>query len=437
VTVGLPDVPIAAPSLVLSVPYETAGTVQLQASGVVSGFVMDDQPENGTATLNGDVVTYTPATGYFGADTFTFRAQGPGGASALASVAVTVGLPDVPLAATSLALTVPFETAGTVQLQASGVVTGFALGGQPEHGTVTLTGGAVTYTPAAGYYGADAFGFVAQGPGGASAEALVSVTVGPPAVATVEDLSVTTPMDTAVKVELLQGALYVDGAEVGANPGNGTVTIEGTTATYTPHAGYFGTDQFTFRLVGPGGLSNEAKVSVTVEGGPPPEADALEKTGLSGDPIVFDVTAGLSEGPYTAVRLVSSGDISSADHGGSVHVEGLRVIFTPGAGWTGRTSFAFAVENRFGWSAPAIATAIVNPRPNTGPVIEVETWAGQPVTVDLLEKAQGGPFTGAAIVNVSNADAAELELLTPAANQYGLKITPKGVFNGQFEIRYT
>ena len=48
------------------------------------------------------------------------------------------------------------------------------------------------------------------------------------------------------------------------NPTNGTVALDGSKATYTPNAGYFGSDSFTFK-VNDGSLDSEkATISITV-----------------------------------------------------------------------------------------------------------------------------------------------------------------------------
>ncbi len=58
------------------------------------------QPANGTATNNGDgTVTYSPNTGFFGSDSFTYTISDPGGLTDTANVAVTV-VPFCPLVPT-------------------------------------------------------------------------------------------------------------------------------------------------------------------------------------------------------------------------------------------------------------------------------------------------------------------------------------------------
>ena len=58
-----------------------------------------------------------------------------------------------------------------------GTVTGVAISTGPQHGTASVSGTVVTYTPANNYSGADAFNYTATGVSGSSAPAAVSITV--------------------------------------------------------------------------------------------------------------------------------------------------------------------------------------------------------------------------------------------------------------------
>lgn len=435
VTVGLPDAPAVA-AATLAVDYETPGEVSLSVSGVYSTVELAGDPANGVATLTGTALRYVPAARFFGADALTVRAIGPGGTSAVATVNITVGRPAVPVMdASDLTLTTAFETPVSATLEAAGVVDVFALASRPSNGSAALEGDRVTYTPAAGFHGVDRFAFVAEGPGGQSVARNIVVTVGVPA-PVAKDLAATTDMDVAVTLELADAVAHANSAAIVAAPANGTVATEGTTATYTPAAAFFGVDTFTFTLAGPGGVSQPVTATVTVQGGPPPSANDDTKTGLSGEPIIFDVTEGMEGGPFMAVRLMTGGTTPQATHGGTLRVEGLRVIFTPAADWTGTTSFRFAVENRFGWSEPATLTAVVQPKPDTGAVIEAETWAGRPVDVSLTQNATGGPFLGADVVSITPNDAVDV-VVTKTGDDYVLRATPRGQFHGRVDIQFT
>ena len=141
----------------------------------------------------------------------------------------------------------------------------------PAHGSVTANAdNTVTYTPVAGYSGPDSFGYTISDGKGGTASAQVSVTVSPgnrAPVATNDTL--TTSVDAPATVSVLANdsdpdgdALTVTGA---STPANGTVVVNANGGiTYTPAAGYVGTDSFTYTISdGRGGVGG-ASVSVTV-----------------------------------------------------------------------------------------------------------------------------------------------------------------------------
>src|SRR5829696_4176034 len=91
--------PPVANNDVASTTQDTAKTIAVLANdtdpdGPVSGLSVDSTtaPSHGSVAINGDgTVTYTPAAGYTGADTFQYRAKdSSGGVSNLATVSVTV-----------------------------------------------------------------------------------------------------------------------------------------------------------------------------------------------------------------------------------------------------------------------------------------------------------------------------------------------------------
>ena len=133
----------------------------------------------------------------------------------------------------------------------------------PAHGSATANANnTVTYTPAAGYSGPDSFSYtISDGHGGADT-GLVSLTVSPgnrPPSASNDTL--TTSVDVPATVSVLANdtdpdgdALTVTGA---STPANGTTVVNANgSITYTPAAGYVGTDSFTYTISdGRGGVS--------------------------------------------------------------------------------------------------------------------------------------------------------------------------------------
>ena len=128
----------------------------------------------------------------------------------------------------------------------------FSVSTQPQNGTVTASGAAGTYTPNENFNGSDTFAYIASDGGLSSTAGLVTVTV-----TAVDDdpntmnVSAVTDEDNAVVITL--EAEEFDGDTISFNvtddPANGTVTITGDKATYTPNANYYGSDSFTFEAV--------------------------------------------------------------------------------------------------------------------------------------------------------------------------------------------
>jgi hypothetical protein len=145
----------------------------------------------------------------------------------------------------------------------------------PAHGTATVAAdGTFTYTPAAGYSGADSFTYTA-GDGVASTPATVSITVSrtpAPAVnraPVVVDDAFTTPQGTALHgPSLLANDSDPDGnpltATKATDPSHGTVTVapDGTFV-YTPVSGYIGPDAFSY-AASDGAATSVATASIMV-----------------------------------------------------------------------------------------------------------------------------------------------------------------------------
>jgi len=121
---------------------------------------------------------YTPATGFSGSDSFTYKAKNGQSESDTVSVAINV----LPVASDDRATT-PTGTAKAIAVLANDIGTGLTLSSAttPGHGTATVnSNGTVEYTPAAGFSGPDSFHYAAKDAAGKSATATVTVDVAPP-----------------------------------------------------------------------------------------------------------------------------------------------------------------------------------------------------------------------------------------------------------------
>src|SRR5204862_110094 len=149
--------------------------------------VLVSGPANGTLALNQDgSFTYTPASNFNGADSFTYKTNDGTVNSNVATVSITVAaVNDAPVAVND-SYTATEDTALTIAppgvLGNDTDVDGNPLTATvvtlPAHGTVTLNAnGSVTYTPAANFNGSDSFTYKANDGTVDSNVATVSITV--------------------------------------------------------------------------------------------------------------------------------------------------------------------------------------------------------------------------------------------------------------------
>ena len=204
--------------------------------------------------------TFVPVAADDGA---VFRAVFTDGTGSVTTDAATLTVNSRP-AAKPLDVATAFETPVPVTLSGTDPDADpltYAVVGQPTHGVLSGTPPRLTYTPAPGYSGTDAFTYTASDTTITSAPATVRVTVGrkPGSAPTAKPLDLTTAFETPVPVTL-SGA-DPDGdpltyAVVG-QPTHGVLSGTPPRLTYTPAPGYSGTDAFTFR-VSDGALSSAA-----------------------------------------------------------------------------------------------------------------------------------------------------------------------------------
>src|SRR3546814_11553342 len=78
-TVATPAAPVTADKSGVTIGYDTAAPIDLSGSitGIHTSIAIASGPAHDTASIAGDVVTYTPATGYDGADRLTYTQTGP------------------------------------------------------------------------------------------------------------------------------------------------------------------------------------------------------------------------------------------------------------------------------------------------------------------------------------------------------------------------
>lgn len=142
-------------------------------------------PAHGTVSFSAGQVSYTPAAGYVGTDSFTYTITDGFGGSDTATVTIVIGTGGnrPPVAANDSAQTPPATPVRIPVLRNDSDPDDDVLSvtsvGTPAHGAAVLNSdGTLTYTPVTGFEGSDAFSYVISDGRGGTATAQVTVQVG-------------------------------------------------------------------------------------------------------------------------------------------------------------------------------------------------------------------------------------------------------------------
>ena len=323
----------------------TVPVVSAEPSAVAMAVVTP--PGHGTLAGAGPGWTYTPAADYSGPDMVVVRGQDSHG-SATATVTITVTpVNDAPIARPDSFATgfdTPLTVAQTTLLAndtdpdtTTLAVTGVAAAAD-GHGTPSMAGGNVVFTPDHGFTGAASYVYTVSD-GALTAQATVTVTVGADLAPVAVDDAATTDEDTTLVIAdaTLLGndsdpdhqmlAITATGAA-----SHGTVTHGDTHISFVPEPNFHGTDTFTYTITD-GFLTAVATVTVTVSSvDDPPVAvgDAVTVAEASADNAI-DVLANDTDIDGGAKAIAS---VTQPAHGSAaVAPDGKTVSYTPAAGY--------------------------------------------------------------------------------------------------------
>ncbi|MBO9707868.1 MAG: autotransporter domain-containing protein [Caulobacter sp.] len=296
--------PAVAPVVVPTQVGATADSPQtISLSGLISGVytsvVIVDQPQHGTASVQGGLrpsglraqvlptptqILYTPNPGYSGSDSFSYAAVGPGGTSTPAVVQIAVNPTSTPSAADKTLAVVSGQSATLAATEGAqgGPFTAVAVAAAPTLGQVVVSGETIVYTPNPGVSGTDHFSYTLTNMNGVSQPIAVTVTVsplvqvGPPI--TLDILAGQTA--TTSLTARATGGPFTSAAVVSVSPRSAGATAitspsaGGYALTFTPAADFTGSATITYSLTNASQASGQGVVTVNVAARPDPSADA-------------------------------------------------------------------------------------------------------------------------------------------------------------------
>ena len=424
------DIPTVA-DVAVSTTEDTAVEITLTGSDIDEDSLTFSIGEatNGTVSLDGAVATYTPNANFNGTDSFTYTANDGTTDSAEATITVTVSaVNDIPTVA-DVAVSTTEDTAVEITLTGSDIDEDsltFSIG-EATNGTVSLDGAVATYTPNANFNGTDSFTYTANDGTTDSAEATITVTVSAVNdIPTVADVAVSTTEDTAVEITLTGSDIDEDSLTFSIGEAtNGTVSLDGAVATYTPNANFNGTDSFTYTANDGTTDSAEATITVTV-------------SAVNDIPTVADVAVSTTED--TAVEITLTGSDIDEDSltfsigeatNGTVSLDGAVATYTPNANFNGTDSFTYTANDGTTDSAEATITVTVSAVNDIPTVADVAVSTTEDTSVEMT-------LTGSDIDEDSlTFSIGEATNGTVSLDGAVVTYTPNANFNGTDSFTYT
>ena len=331
------------------------------------------QASNGTVTRSGNTFTYTPRSGFSGADSFSYTISDGKGNAATGLVNVTVGAaPNRAPTAVTDTVTTNYGAAITINALSNDTdpendtltVTGNT---QASNGTVTRSGNTFTYTPRSGFSGADSFSYTISDGKGNSATGTVNITVGAAPVDNKAPIAVNDTISTTMGVPVLVNLLANDSDPNGdkialktlSNPKNGKLyRMNDSYIFYFPNAGFVGKDSFTYTITDSKGATSTASVAITVAPAnrlPVAKNDVV--TAKSGKAVMLNLLANDSDPDGDALTVLGA---TVPSHGSIRWQDKKTIIYTPRADYTGWDNFAYTISDGKGGSALAFVSVWVS-----------------------------------------------------------------------------
>jgi hypothetical protein len=353
--------------------------------------VVVDGPGNGQVAVNEDgSFTYTPNADFTGTDSFTFYITDGFDNTDTATATITV-FDSTPVAGDvsyqmnatdTLTVDAPNGVLSNASDPLGNPLSAVVVNG-PSNGQLTLNDdGSFVYTPNADFTGTDTFTFQATDGTFTSAPATATITVNPLA-----------PVAGDVSYQVLQnGVLNVDApngvlsnasdplgnplsAVVVDGPSNGQLTLNNDGSfTYTPNAGFSGTDTFTFQATD--GTSNSATATATVlVTDPTPIAGGVSYQVAANSVLTVTAPNGVLQSATDPFGNPLSAVVVNGPTNGQLTLNGDgSFTYTPNSGFSGTDTFTFQATDGTYTSAPATATIAVNapPRINLTPALRLQ-----------------------------------------------------------------
>jgi len=320
-------------------------------------FTILDDFQNGSTTIVGDVITYTPSANFTGKDSLRYEVCDPEPLCDTAWVRITVNEINDPPETMSESITIDEDAIDEVILpldndndvDGDDITIGSVVSTTTIGATVTVVDDTtIVYTPPADFSGVDTLIYEACDPIGCVLDTIVItiVAVNDPPVAV--DDAFSTDEDTDVDIIVINNDRDIDDeiltTAVITDPVNGTIILRNDTMVYVPDPNFFGMDSLEYTVCDAEPLCDTAWVRITInEINDPPET--MSESITIDEDAVDEVLLPLeNDNDVDGDDLTISSVVSTTTIGASVTiVDDTTLVYTPPSDFFGVDTLVYEV----------------------------------------------------------------------------------------------
>ncbi|MBR8830243.1 MAG: hypothetical protein N5P05_002904 [Chroococcopsis gigantea SAG 12.99] len=361
---------------------------------------------NGTAVLDGNGnIIFTPNAGYAGLADFQYTIADSKGATATATVAVTVNAPPIAVNDTLItdrnkALTIAIASLLANDSDPEGDPISLLSVAGGNGGTVVLDGnGNIIFTPTPNYAGDANFQYTIGDSNGATSTATVVVTVNavnrPPvainnAVTTDQNKALTLPI-----AKLLINDTDPDQDPISlvsvSNTSNGQAILDGKgNIIFTPTANYVGNASFQYTIKDSQGASSTATVAVNVKAVRLTAMNDVAQA-ITNMPLILSSSTLINNDRDPGNNRITIKGVSSALNGRVALNSYGNVVFTPNTNYVGPAGFTYTIRNTLGATTTGRVTLNVSRSPKIAMgtnLTGVADWSTQIPFIDIFKSSR-------------------------------------------------
>jgi len=368
VTISAPTIvisPTTLPSGALNMAYASQTITASGGAAPYSFSISTGTVPTGLSFSSAGILSGTPINA--GTYNFTVTATDSNNATGALAYSITVSVTP-PVAGAVGAIVAANSSANPITLNLSGgAATSVAVASAASHGTATASGTSITYTPTAGYSGADSFTYTATNGSGTSVSATANLTVSAPTlVLTPASLGAgTTSNPYSATLSASGGTAPYTYSVTGSLPAGMSLNSSSGLLSGTPTAS--GSTNLTITVNDANGATGSQAYTFTIAA-VPINVPASSQILASGRTATVDLTQGATGGPFTQATL---GTVTPASAGRAMMMGPFSMRFVPSAAFVGTAIVTFSLQNGSGSSAASSVSFIIEARPDPSRDTEV------------------------------------------------------------------